>query len=89
MMKARLTAPQEETLACIKKLTDARGIAPTYQEIADELGISVNAVFERVRWIEKKGYVSQIPGASRSLRLVDTEPAAERTAERKNPWPMA
>lgn len=71
MKKARLTAPQEETLACIKKLTDARGMAPTYQEIADELGISVNAAFERIRWIEKKGYVSQIPGRSRSLRLVD------------------
>jgi len=60
---------------CIRALTDARGIPPTFQEIAGELGISVNAVFERVRWIEKKGFLRQEPGLSRSLRLASPDEA--------------
>jgi len=67
--KYSLTNVQSETLECIRRLISCRGIPPTYQEIADELGISANATRDRISWIIKKGYLTQRPGLSRSIHI--------------------
>lgn len=66
-----LTNAQAETLDCIKALQKKKGISPTLQEIADSLGISTNAVSDRIRWIALKGYCTHTRKSHRSIILID------------------
>jgi repressor LexA len=64
-----LTPKQLQVLTLIRDYSNARGYAPTLQELADELGISKVTVFEHVGVLQAKGYLKHARHKARSLRL--------------------
>ena len=69
-----LTARQQEILEFIASTVDQRGVAPTFREIGDALGIrSTNGVADHVKALERKGYIERPGGrgSARSIRLTD------------------
>ncbi|MHC4885858.1 MAG: transcriptional repressor LexA [Planctomycetota bacterium] len=70
-MKA-LTEKQSEILDFLVECIRDEHYTPTVREIADHFGIkSTNAVRNHLDAIERKGYLSRKPGASRSIELSD------------------
>ncbi|MDG1066721.1 MAG: transcriptional repressor LexA [Luminiphilus sp.] len=71
----KLTARQEQVLDVIKRCIDDTGYPPTRAEIARELSFkSANAAEEHLKALARKGAIEMIAGASRGIRLADTEP---------------
>lgn len=69
-MANQLTARQAEILKLIQSAVAETGFPPTRAEIARSLGFkSANAAEDHLRALEKKGYISLTPGASRGIRL--------------------
>jgi repressor LexA len=67
-----LSDRQREVLEFILSWHDQNGIAPSFREIGDHLGIrSTNGVSDHVRALERKGYLERVGdrGAARSLRV--------------------
>ena len=72
----KLTSRQEQVLQLIKDYIDETGYPPTRADIAKELGFkSANAAEEHLRALAKKGVIEIVPGASRGIRLPETERA--------------
>lgn len=70
-MASKLTARQSEILGLIEQAIANTGFPPTRAEIAQTLGFkSANAAEDHLRALEKKGYISLAPGASRGIRLM-------------------
>jgi len=71
----KLTTRQSEVLALIKQNIDETGYPPTRAEIAKSLGFrSANAAEDHIKALAKKGAIEIVPGASRGIRLTQTEP---------------
>lgn len=69
-MATKLTARQSEILALIQEAIAQTGFPPTRAEIAQTLGFkSANAAEDHLRALEKKGFITLTPGASRGIRL--------------------
>ena len=64
-----LTPKQLRVLTFIRDYSNARGYAPTMQELADEFGVSKVTVFEHIAALQKKGYLKRVRHRARSLRL--------------------
>ena len=72
-MASKLTARQSEILGLIEQAISNTGFPPTRAEIAQTLGFkSANAAEDHLRALEKKGYISLAPGASRGIRLIQS-----------------
>ena len=72
----KLTARQEQVLDVIKRCIDDTGYPPTRAEIARELHFkSANAAEEHLKALARKGAIEMIAGASRGIRLAETEPS--------------
>ena len=70
----KLTARQEEVLGVIRQHIDATGMPPTRADIAKELGFrSANAAEEHLKALARKGAIEIIPGASRGIRLPESD----------------
>ncbi len=68
-MKA-LTPRQQQILYMIGSYIEKRGFPPTRAEICEALGFkSPNAAEEHLKALVKKGAISMVPGASRSIKL--------------------
>lgn len=63
----RPTKRQREFVRAVKRLTSRRGFAPSYSEIADELGVSRARVQALVKRCTDIGLVSQEFGVARSV----------------------
>jgi repressor LexA len=63
-----LTAKQGQVLACIQRWVQRTGQAPSYREIASELGVTVRAVYQHVQALERKGVLARTR-RHRGLRL--------------------
>ena len=73
-----LTKRQKECLDAIERLT-VDDVAPTYSEIAREIGISPKsraAVCAMVDSLEIRGYVERLSGKRRSVRIIKAEGAS-------------
>lgn len=71
-MAIKLTKKQLAVLDFLRDFTDERGISPTYREIMNGLGLSsVSAVAEHIDNLVKKGVLKKVPGAARSLEVLD------------------
>ena len=69
-----LTVRQEEILNLIKSYLKTQGFPPTRADIAKTFGFkSHNAAEQHLRAIEKKGFISILPGASRGIVLNEKE----------------
>ncbi len=65
-----LTDRQKQILEMISLFIEESGFPPTRIEICEALGFkSPNAAEEHLKALEKKGAISMVPGASRSIKL--------------------
>ncbi|MBD1576456.1 MULTISPECIES: transcriptional repressor LexA [Vibrio] len=69
-----LTPRQQQIFELIKDKIDITGMPPTRAEIARELGFrSANAAEEHLKALARKNVIEIIPGASRGIRIIQTE----------------
>jgi len=70
----KLTPRQAEILAFIKDFLEHHGYPPTRAEIAQKLGFkSPNAAEEHLKALARKGAIEMIPGASRGIRIPESQ----------------
>lgn len=71
-MQKKLTKKQLAVLEFLEDFTEAQGYSPSYREIMAGLGLtSVSAVAEHVENLVEKGVLRKVPGAARSLEILD------------------
>ena len=71
-MTTQLTKKQALIIEFINDYTSTRGVSPTYREIMTALGLSsVSAVAEHINNLVAKGALKKVPGAARSLEVID------------------
>jgi len=67
-----VTPRQAQVLAYLRERQEAGSAAPSLQEIADAIGCnSKGHVSDFVKGLEARGYIRRIPGAQRSIMLVE------------------
>lgn len=70
----KLTARQQQVLNLIRNRIEETGFPPTRAEIAKELGFkSPNAAEEHLKALARKGAIEIMPGASRGIRVIETQ----------------
>lgn len=70
----KLTSRQQEVLDLIRNHIDETGYPPTRADIARELGFrSANAAEEHLKALARKGVIEIVPGASRGIRLPESQ----------------
>lgn len=72
-MKAqKITKKQQAVLDFLEDFTEENGYSPSYREIQTGLGLSsVSAVAEHIDNMVSKGILKKVPGAARSLEVLD------------------
>lgn len=71
-MSVKLTKKQLAVLNFLEDFTEENGYSPSYREIMNGLGLtSVSAVAEHVENLVNKGVLKKVPGAARSLEVLD------------------
>ena len=71
-MKVKLTKKQLAVLDFLQDFTEEKGYSPSYREIQAGLGLSsVSAVAEHIDNLVNKGVLKKVPGAARSLEVLD------------------
>ena len=71
-MAIKLTKKQLAVLDFLQDFTEENGYSPSYREIMSGLGLSsVSAVAEHVENLVEKGVLKKVPGAARSLEVLD------------------
>ena len=71
-MSIKLTKKQLAVLDFLQDFTEENGYSPSYREIMSGLGLSsVSAVAEHVENLVEKGVLKKVPGAARSLEILD------------------
>ena len=67
-----LTPKQRVVLDAVKKYIADHGYAPTMRELADSFGWSGPAAARHhFTLIERKGWITRVPGAARAINLID------------------
>lgn len=71
-----LTKRQAELMKFLREYLDLFGFAPTFQEIAEAIGVSSLAtVYEHLNNLELKGYISRRAKEERAISIIATDPA--------------
>ncbi len=68
--RSQPTARQLEYLSFIKAFTDRWGVPPSFEEIARHFGTSPPSVNGMVKTLEAHGFLTRVPGAARTLRVL-------------------
>jgi repressor LexA len=78
-----LTPRQTDVLVAIRNYRHLNGMAPTMQELADQLGTSKVTIFEHVGALEKKRVIRRNKHKARSLEIIseDKLPDEERATK--------
>lgn len=72
MVKLKITKKQQAVLNFLEDFTEENGYSPSYREIQTGLGLSsVSAVAEHIDNMVSKGILKKVPGAARSLEVLD------------------
>lgn len=78
-----LTARQAQILAFIQDHTDAEGLPPTLQQIADAFGFrQACAAHKHVKRLEQAGHLQVRPNQARGIRLASRGPKSRRDDDR-------
>lgn len=80
-----LTPRQLDVLVAIRDYRYFNGVAPTMQELADQLGTSKVTIFEHVGALEKKGLIKRDKHKARSLEITCDEPLPDNDRPSKLP----
>ena len=71
-MAIKLTKKQQNLLNFLQDFTEENGYSPSYREIVAGLGLSsVSAVAEHIDNLVEKGVIKKVPGAARSLEILN------------------
>ena len=70
-VKITLTRRQRECLRAIKHLTATRGEPPTFQEVADHIGLKKGSIEFLVKRLEERGRIIRQAGRKRSITVID------------------
>jgi DNA-binding MarR family transcriptional regulator len=65
--KLPLTPSQLNLIAAIHKLRSKKGLAPSYKELTEDLGLSQTVVATRIRKLQERGYLGAAPGRYRNV----------------------
>jgi repressor LexA len=68
-----MTAKQKAVLAFIQSFTRKHGYQPSYREIGDHFGWSVNGAVFHIRKLEEAGAILPAQGRSRGFEIVKLE----------------
>ena len=80
IMAIKLTKKQLAVLNFLEDFTEENGYSPSYRELQAGLGLSsVSAVAEHIDNLVSKGVLKKVPGAARSLEVLDYK--HEKTVE--------
>ena len=72
-----ITRPQRKLLDTLKRLTEQNsGIAPTFEELAAELGVTHASVRSMAGSLAQRGWVRWIPKHRRTLQVIEDEERA-------------
>ena len=72
MKATKITKKQQAVLDFLEDFTEEKGYSPSYREIMTGLGLSsVSAVAEHIDNMVAKGILRKVPGAARSLEVLD------------------
>ena len=72
IMATKITKKQLAVLNFLEDFTGENGYSPSYREIQEGLGLSsVSAVAEHIDNLVAKGALRKVPGAARSLEVLD------------------
>lgn len=72
IMVMKLTKKQLAVLDYLQDFTEENGYSPSYRELQAGLGLSsVSAVAEHIDNLVSKGVLKKVPGAARSLEILD------------------
>ena len=72
MKVTKITKKQQALLDFLEDFTEEKGYSPSYREIQAGLGLSsVSAVAEHIDNMVSKGILKKVPGAARSLEVLD------------------
>ena len=72
MARLKITKKQQAVLNYLEDFTEENGYSPSYREIMTGLGLSsVSAVAEHIDNMVSKGILKKVPGAARSLEVLD------------------
>ena len=78
----KLTEKQERVLKLIAKKMSKDGMPPTFQELANELGVaSKNAVSKHLTKLKEKGYIAMKFNQPRTIQLVEPKDLLDRREE--------
>jgi repressor LexA len=67
-----LTDIQATTLEFIQDFVKDNGYPPTVRQVADRLGLaSPSTAHLHIRALQKKGYISVVPGSPRAIRICE------------------
>jgi SOS-response transcriptional repressor LexA len=73
-----LTRVQRETMLIIQELSGPDGLAPSFDEIAHELGLaSKSGIVRLVDRLVERGHLARIVGKARSLKVLKPVPVPE------------
>lgn len=65
-----MTPKQKKCLDFIKRYTKSNGCSPSYQEMADYLGLfSKSNVYKIIQNLKEQGYIEDTPNKYRSIKL--------------------
>ncbi len=80
-----ITLRQQEVLGYIQLFQKETGTWPSFREIESHFGFkSTNAVMGHVRALEKKGFISRVPGQARTFRITGDYDEGSRPPESGN-----
>ena len=72
MSTEKITKKQLAVLDFLEDFTEENGYSPSYREIMTGIGLSsVSAVAEHINNLISKGVLKKVPGAARSLEVLD------------------
>jgi repressor LexA len=75
-----LTEKQTRVLGCISQWISDQGYPPTFQELAQELGLTEKNARDYVLILERKGYLRRQPNVARGIALLK-QPTSEPLLE--------
>lgn len=82
----KLTAKQERVLKIIAEKIGKDGLAPTFQELANELGVaSKNAVSKHLAQLRHKGYIAMKTNRPRTIQLLEPKDLLDGAEEIRLP----
>lgn len=65
-----LTQKQLETVQFLESYKEENGIMPTLKEIAENFGVSIVTIWERLKSIEKKGIIKVKKKSHRAIQII-------------------